>query len=136
MLALLRALPNAPNTAALLGFELLEVRQRERQVLVGFVAKPDFTNPMGHVQGGILTAMLDDAMAVAGVMASGLTAAMPTIELKVSFLRPAQVGPLRATGEVLQLGKSVAFLAGRLHDLDGRLLASASATAMPRSLPG
>lgn len=126
-----RASANQPNCSQLLGFEMLEIDQARRRVIMRFVGRPDFTNPMGNIQGGMLSAMLDDAMSVAGLVASGMQAAMPTLEMKISFLRPAAPGPLRAIGQVVKLGKSIAFLEGELFDAQERLVAKASATAQP-----
>jgi uncharacterized protein (TIGR00369 family) len=64
-------------------------------------------------------------------MVSGLTAAAPTLELKVSFLRPARPGPLRGIGRVLRWGKTIAFTEGELYDPEGLLIAKATATALP-----
>lgn len=120
-----------PPSAELLGLEILEVDQKNNCVTVQFEARSDFCNPIGTVQGGFLTAMLDDAMAIAGVIRSGFTMHMPTLELKVSFLRPALPGAIRAVGEVIKFGKSIAFFEGSLYDSDNRLIARASATARP-----
>lgn len=131
LLARFRASANQPHCSQLLGFEMLEIDQAGRRVVMRFVGRPDFTNPMGNIQGGMLCAMLDDAMSVAGLVASGMQAAMPTLEMKTSFLRPALPGPLRAIGQVVKLGKSIAFLEGELFDEQARLVAKSSATALP-----
>lgn len=124
-----------PPSADLLGLEVLEIDQENSRVTVQFEARPDFCNPIGTVQGGFLTAMLDDAMAIAGVIRSGFTRHVPTLEIKVSFLRPALPGKMRAVGEVLKFGKSIAFFEGSLYDSEGRLVARSSATArmVPRT---
>ena len=48
---------------------------------------------MGQIQGGYLCAMLDECMSVACMVASGMTAVAPTLEMKTSFLRPGMPGP-------------------------------------------
>jgi len=118
-----------PPSAALLGLEILEIDQKKDRVVLQFEARPEFCNPIGTVQGGFLTAMLDDAMAVAGVIRSGFTMHLPTLELKVSFLRPALPGPLRAVGEVLKYGRNIVYCEGSLYDQKNRLVARSSATA-------
>ncbi len=120
-----------PPSAELLGLEFLKIDQKNSRVTLAFEARPDFCNPIGTVQGGFLTAMLDDAMAIAGVIRSGLALHMPTLELKVSFLRPALPGKIRAVGEVIKFGKNIAFFEGSLYDSQDRLIARASATARP-----
>jgi uncharacterized protein (TIGR00369 family) len=52
----------------------------------------------------------------------------PTLELKVSFLRPASPGRIIGTGRVVHRGGSIAFLAGELRDDTGDVLATGTAT--------
>ncbi len=52
-----------------------------------------------------------------------------TITMTVNFLAPAKPGPLVGEATVTQLGKTVAFVEGRLMAEDGRLLATASSSA-------
>jgi acyl-coenzyme A thioesterase PaaI-like protein len=48
--------------------------------------------------------------------------------LTVNFLAPAKPGPIIVEANVTQLGKSIAFVEGRLTAADGTLLATASAS--------
>ena len=99
-------------------------------VRMEFTASEQFLNPAGVVQGGFITAMLDDTMGPAAVAQLGPGHFAPTLELKVSFLRP--VGARAAScadGRVVHMGKSVAFLEGSLADEEGNLVATATATA-------
>ena len=84
---------------------------------------------LGGVQGGFLAAMLDVIVSCAllGSLPPGHFA--PTLELKVSYLRPAPLGRLTGRGRVLHRGGTIAFLAGELLDPDGTLLTSGTATA-------
>ena len=52
----------APPCATLLGWHLLDARPKDGWIRIGFDGKLDFCNPAGFVQGGILSAMLDDTM--------------------------------------------------------------------------
>ncbi len=131
LLARFRGSANQPRCSQMLGFEMLEIDQAQRRIVARFTGREDFTNPTGHIQGGVLSAMLDDAMSVAGLVASGMTSVMPTLEMKTSFFRPAAPGSLRAIGRVVKWGKTIAFLEGELFDEADRLIAKASATAMP-----
>jgi uncharacterized protein (TIGR00369 family) len=132
--ALLARFQNAksqPPGSRTLGFRMLRLNQAERWVEIEFTGSPEFCNPMGQIQGGYVCAMLDEAMSVAGVVTSGMTVFMPTLEMKTSFLRPTYPGKLRCVGKVLQWGKSIAFTEGELYGEDGKLLAKATATAKP-----
>jgi uncharacterized protein (TIGR00369 family) len=124
---------NAPPSSKLLGFQLTALSQNEKWVEALFVASPTLANPMGQVQGGYLTAMLDEVMSVAGLVASGMACVMPTLEMKTSFLRPAAAdgGTIRGIGRILRWGKTIAFTEGDLFDPQGRLIAKASGTALP-----
>jgi molybdopterin converting factor subunit 1 len=105
-------------------------------VRMEFTATEQFLNPAGVVQGGFITAMLDDTMGPAAVAQLGPGYFVPTLELKVSFLRPAGPGRLIADGRVVHLGKSVAFLEGTLEDEEGNVVAKATATARVIKLGG
>jgi len=120
-----------PPAARLLGFDIIEADAEAGRVRIAFTARPDFCNPLGIVQGGFLAAMLDDAMAVAGLFKSGFTRMMPTVEMKTSYIAAAKPGRLIAEGRVLKLGATIAFLEGDLRTADGELIAKASATARP-----
>ena len=51
-----------PPSATLLGWHLLDARPGEGWIRIGFEGKREFCNPAGFVQGGILSAMLDETM--------------------------------------------------------------------------
>lgn len=124
-----------PKATQTLGMVFKQIDGEAGAVEVEFTAKPEFTNPVGHVQGGFLAAMLDDAMgpALAATLAKDEFA--PTLNLNVSFHRPARVGTLVGKGRVERRGKDVCFLAGALYQ-DGALIATAAATALIRSATG
>ena len=123
---------NQPTGSQTLGFRLLGVSQENRSVEVAFEARAEvLLNPMKQIQGGYLCAMLDEAMSVACMVASGMTHVAPTVEMKTSFFRPGLPGPLRAVGRVVKWGKTIAFTEGELYDAEERLLAKATGTAVP-----
>jgi uncharacterized protein (TIGR00369 family) len=121
-------IPSSPS-ATLLGWRLIAHDATKGWVRIGFEGKPEFLNPAGFVQGGFLTAMLDDTMGPAAWIMTRGELYTATIDLTVSFLAPAKLGPLFGEGQVVQLGKTIAFLEGRLMDADDRLLARATASA-------
>ena len=132
ILARFHAAKTVPGGSRTLGFRMVSVNQAERRVEIAFEPSIEAVgNPMGQVQGGYVCAMLDECMSVAGMITSGMTCVVPTLEMKTSFLRPAIPGPLRGVGWVVKWGRTVCFTEGELYDLEGRLLAKASATAIP-----
>jgi molybdopterin converting factor subunit 1 len=98
-------------------------------VRIEFRASEQMLNPIGVVQGGFITAMLDEAMGPAALAALGPGYSVPTLELKVSFLRPVRPGRMVADARVVHQGKSVVFMEGSLLDGEGQLVATATATA-------
>ena len=123
---------NQPTGSQTLGFRLVGVNQAERSVEVEFEAKAELLlNPMKQIQGGFLCAMLDECMSVACMVASGMTAVAPTLEMKTTFFRPGQPGTIRGVGKVVKWGRQAAFTEGELFDAEGRTLARATGTAIP-----
>src|SRR5947207_6994164 len=119
----------APPSSTLLGWHLLDARPGEGWIRIGFEGKREFCNPAGFVQGGILTAMLDDIMGPAVFTMTEGRLYTATISLTVNFLAPAKPGPITGEATVMQLGKTVAFVEGRLMAADGTVLATASTSA-------
>jgi uncharacterized protein (TIGR00369 family) len=132
MLARFQDSRKRPPCSETLGARLTAVDQAARTIEMAFQADAAFANPTGAVQGGFLAAMLDEAMSVCCIIASNVRMTAPTLEMKISFLRPAFPGPLAARARALRFGKSIAFLEGELFDPEGGLIAKASATAAPR----
>jgi uncharacterized protein (TIGR00369 family) len=83
-----------PAASRLLGWKLLALEPAKGVIRVEFAAVPDFINPIGTIQGGIISAMLDDAMGPVATAFLGGHHMAPTLELKTNFMRPATVGPL------------------------------------------
>jgi uncharacterized protein (TIGR00369 family) len=129
-------IPPSP-AAKLLGWKVLEAKPGSGRIRVQFEATQDFTNPLGNVQGGFVAAMLDDTLGPALATTFEQHEFAPTLELKVSFIRAAKPGTVFGTGWVVHRGGSVAFLQGELHNSEGDLLATATATArLVRVEPG
>jgi uncharacterized protein (TIGR00369 family) len=122
-----------PPAAATLGWELVAIDADEGTIEVAFAASEAFLNPAGFIQGGFLTAMLDDTLgpALAASLNPGDLAL--TTDLHVQFLRPARPGRLVGRGRVVRRGKDVGFRAGERVDQEGTVLAVASATVKIRS---
>lgn len=122
-----------PPAAELLGWKALVLRPGYARVQ--YTAREAFYNPAGTVQGGMLAAMLDDAMGPALFTLLPVGQFAPTLQMHVSFLSPAYAGTLVAEGRVVHRTRGVAFLEGRLNDSDGNLLATATATARIMASP-
>lgn len=120
-----------PPTGPLFGMKVLGVDQDNGVVRMSFAPDARLTNPRGTIQGGIVSAMLDDCAAYAGIVALGEPGFIASLELKTSFLAPAYPGILYAEGRCLKMRKSSCFLEADLTDTDGKLLARLTSAAMP-----
>ncbi len=117
-----------PPCAELLGWRLLDARPQEGWLRVGFDGRPEFCNPAGFIQGGMLSAMLDDTMGPAVLVMSEGRLYTTTISMTVNFLSPARPGPIVAEAKVTQLGRTIAFVEAKLMAEDGTVLATATAS--------
>ncbi|AUC95310.1 phenylacetic acid degradation protein [Bradyrhizobium sp. SK17] len=117
-----------PPCAKLLGWQLVDARPQDGWIKIVFDGKPEFCNPAGFVQGGMLSSMLDDTMGPAVFVMTEGRLFTTTISMTVNFLAPAKPGPITGEATVTQLGKTIAFVEGRLTAVDGTLLATASSS--------
>ena len=118
-----------PPCAELLGWTLLDHDAEAGWARLAFEGRPEFLNPAGFVQGGLLAAMLDDAMGPAVLIKSGGALYTATITLNVSYVAPARPGRFTAEGRVVRMGKTIAFTEASLSDAAGTPVARASASA-------
>ena len=93
-----------PKAAETLGIRFEKIDADAGTIELELQAKAEFTNPAGNIQGGFLAAMLDDTMgpALAAMLNAGEFA--PTLNLNVSFHRPAHVGSIKGFGRVVKKG--------------------------------
>ena len=117
-----------PPVAKLLGWRLVDARPQDGWIKMAFDGKRDFCNPAGFIQGGMLSSMLDDTMGPAVFVMTEGKLFTTTITMTVNFLAPAKPGPITGEATVTQLGKTIAFVEGKLSAADGTLLATASSS--------
>ena len=99
-------------------------------VVLEFDASEKHHQPNGVVQGGVLTAIADAAMGMAGMTVQEIGWANTTIELKINFIRPVIRGLVKAEGRVVQAGKTVLFLEASVTNEDGKLAALATSSVL------
>ena len=90
-----------------------------------FPSQPQLTIPGGVMQGGIVTSMLDMAMA----FAAGGT--FSTASIHVEIHRPVTAEFLNVRATITKRGRRIVFAEATMHDDDGRLLAKGTQTAVP-----
>ena len=117
------------NISKLTGMDIYYRDTEAGVIKAKFLAKEAFTNSIDNVQGGMLTVMLDDLMGYALGITMPLDEFAPTANLNVSFLRPVAVGELHGEGRVLKCDGDIYYLAAKLYNSDGNIVASATAKA-------
>jgi uncharacterized protein (TIGR00369 family) len=120
-------LKEVPPAAQLLGREIIEVDRNSGDVTIRFVARAEFANRHGTVQGGMLAAMLDSATgnAIMAKLPPHLTAV--TTRLDTRFLKPAALGVVTATARLVRQDDRTAEVEAELTDSQGRQVATARA---------
>src|SRR3569832_98819 len=117
-----------PPCAELLGWRLLDALPEEGWIKLAFEGKPEFCNPAGFIQGGMLSAMLDDTMGPAVLVMSEGRLYTTTISMTVNFLAPATPGPIIGEAKVTQLGKTITNNKTKQKTKDDTEQATASAS--------
>ena len=101
---------------------------------VAFSCEPDESlyNPIGSVHGGVMCTILDSALGCAAHSTLPVGIGYTSIEIKVNYLRPVQIGagPLTAIGTVTKRGRRVIFADGEVHDAAGNAVATASSSLL------
>lgn len=118
-----------PPAAATLGFELVDADVENGTIEIAFAATEDFITPRGDVLEGFLAAMLHDVVGPAVLATLESDQFISTLDLNVSFLRPAFPGRIVGRGRVVHRDGDIAFLEGLLSDPDGAIVATVTAKA-------
>jgi uncharacterized protein (TIGR00369 family) len=87
-------------------------------------------NPHGIVQAGVHSVLLDAAMNFAvNAGLDGRDRSQATLEMKTETMRAARAGEtLRVRGEVVRMGRQVAYVEATVQDADGRLVSRSTGT--------
>lgn len=121
-----------PPVSVLLKQRIVRVDLERGELDAEFEADASFANPAGHVQGGMLAAMLDalTASVVDATLQAGERVA--SLNLNVCFLKAAQLGPIQGRAHLVRKGRTVAHAGAELLQGD---IAVASATAVCMVVP-
>lgn len=114
-----------PPMARVIGFRCIVAEPGE--VAMQLDHDPSLENAIGMLHGGVAVSMLDTAMGAAANTLLPAGSGVVTLDLSITYLRPATPGtsPITATGKVLNLGRTVAYVSGEVKDAKGRLVAHA-----------
>jgi uncharacterized protein (TIGR00369 family) len=94
-------------------------------------------NPIGSVHGGYAAALLDTVLGCSIQSMLEVGQGYTTVELKVNYIRAMtdKTGIVRAEGQVIHVGRSLATAEAKLIGKDGKLYAHASTTCFVFPLP-
>ncbi len=118
-----------PAIATTLGGKIRHVDLEAGILESDYVGVPAFLNPAGQIQGGILGAMLDDVTAFLVTATLAENESCSTLNLNLSFLRPATAGSLQGRAQIVRRGANICNVSGELWQ-EGELVATAVATCM------
>ena len=111
-----------------LGFvRYVELDEEKRHAVVEFEVRPDHCHSGNVAQGGFVTGWIDNAMATASMIGGDGRVAM-SLDVKVSFFRAANPGPVIAEGWVEHGGGRTVFAEGLLRTPEGVTIAKATST--------
>ena len=115
-----------PPIHTFLGGKVEKIEQQNGwNVRISYQPRTEFANPMGHVQGGMLCSMLDDAMGLFALIAQeGVPAA--TVTMNVSFLRPCNIAPVMVDVYFVRQGRRISNIESIAYQ-NGKEVGKASA---------
>lgn len=119
-----------PPMMDLLDIDLAEA-EKGRVVFTATPSRRTY-NPIGIVHGGFAATILDSACGLAANSATTVPTDCITLELKISYHAALhdRIGPVRAIGTVVSLGKRVAHTEAKLVDAEDRVFATATSTLL------
>jgi acyl-CoA thioesterase len=112
--------------ARLLGIELEKVVPGEATLTLAI--RPELSQNHGVVHGGAIASLIDTATAFAILTLIEPAERVTTVDLTISYLRPARDGQMRATARVLREGRRLLTVSAEVTDQSGTLLATALST--------
>lgn len=117
-----------PNSIQESQAEFLEYEPRKR-LLSEFPAQLKHANPLGMLQGGIISALIDDTMGPLSFAA--VRGPTTTLNLNVNFLRSVKCPDrVKVEARVTGRGRNVVHLEADVFDSRGRIVAKATSTVL------
>jgi uncharacterized protein (TIGR00369 family) len=112
-----------------MGFsKIIEFSKEESSIKIEYIAEHRHCHSGNIVQGGYVTGWIDSAMAHSVMIPTNFEFSPLTLELKITFFKSANPGPVIAEAKVIKLGKSIAFVEGSLFSEKGILIAKGTST--------
>jgi acyl-CoA thioesterase len=92
----------------LMGIDI--VKSESGTAMLSMTVRPDMYNGVGWLQGGMLVAIADEAMALALYPLLEMNEGIATIAESTSFIKGVQIGTILAEARVIKKGRRVAFM--------------------------
>ena len=118
-----------PECLLTLKGRVVDFTPEKNQLTMAFEPGLHCCHSIDVVQGGFVTAMLDASMAHVVIAMEEFRTSPSSIDINVSFLRPTRAGKYTATGTIVKMGKTVAYLRAELYSEKGELTATATSSA-------
>ena len=119
----LQAMLDGSPFIRLLGMQAVSLDRERQQLVIAMPLAADYERHPGTGQfhGGVIASLIDVAGDFALVILVG--GGVPTINLRVDYLRPAGGGDLTATASVRRAGRTIGVVDIDVTDAAGRLVA-------------
>ena len=107
--------------------EILEMDLDARTIKAKFPVKPRYQNPMGYMQGGMITAAIDNTM---GPLSFMVAPPSVTTQLNTSFIRPVKPDDefIYVEAQVTELTRRQLFMTAQVKNAEDKVLTICHAT--------
>jgi acyl-CoA thioesterase len=95
---------------------------------LGVNIRKELLQNRGLVHGGAIASLIDTATAFAILSLIAPRERVSTVDLGISYLRPATNGRLRAVARVVRAGRRLFVVSAEVFDKQGKLIATALST--------
>jgi acyl-CoA thioesterase len=109
-----------------LGLELEEVAKGTATLAVD--VRKELMQNQGVVHGGAIASLIDTATAFAIISLLDPKEKVSTVDLAISYLRPAAGGRLKAVATVVRAGRRLFVVSAEVFDKQGKLITTALST--------
>jgi len=112
--------------ARLLGIELEDIASGT--ATLAFNVRKELMQNQGVVHGGAIASLIDTATAFAIISLLAPKEKVSTVDLAISYLRPATGGRLKAVATVVRAGRRLFVVSAEVFDKNERLITTALST--------
>ncbi len=103
-----------------MGIEVPELAEGYAKFVLPF--RPGYANSIGLLQGGMIAALADEAVAYALWSSVPEGESISTVEMKINFLAPVRQGPITAEATIAKRGRTISLGEAAVYE-NNRLVA-------------